>query len=591
MLTHHDRSASGRFKTKSSWTLALAALLFLTISTGCSNCRSGDSQAMPTTSAARAEHLTSQLPANTEMAIFAPDLAQMQTTLNQANDRLEGVWPMVSLMQKQVQSELGINILSEQSWQQAGIATKGGFILASVQNRPVVLTYVDDRQAFEKMFIDRLKRTFNIEAPTRNEEQDGRQFKLAGTVPSQDIAWYYEGKLVVVAMPAFEFVEGMAGGTALNVASNISRTKKGESLNKNEDYQRFYKALGKDHPLSVFINTRTYLNSPGFAKAQNQLTAPFALLADWSKDKGQGLGIGFKTQDAQIRVQVLAMTDEKIRAEAKKAYDGAAKISWEHLATENTFAGLRLSVDFPAAWALYLENMPEQERQLMRRELKQIGASFDLDVEEDILMAISGNAALFFYGAHVPTLMRAMQGDPLDVLQGLGLVFSIQFKDTDKLEALLAKLTAAGQGLVGVRPLIGADKKPVDSIRVVELKNLQTTPGSLYIKGDTLTFASSALDENSVHQYLTGTRKEQSIKDVEVLDLGKRFATGDKVNGFYVNFVRARNNIGTAIPLPSVQQILGQLEELFIEGQITNEGFLATFTLDMTPVAKEATAQ
>ncbi|MFU8805271.1 MAG: hypothetical protein ACNA8W_15770 [Bradymonadaceae bacterium] len=587
MLIPNDRSFVRRFKENTSATLLLlAAVMFL--ATGCGNCKSSSSEAMPTDSAARAEHLTSQLPTKTEMIVLAGDLEQMQQTLGQAKDRMESFWPMVSLLQKQVQSEFGIDILSSQSWQQAGVAPKGGMVLASVQGRPVLLTYVDDRQAFEKNFVDRLKRTFNIEAPTRAETHEGRQYKLAGTTPSQDIAWFYEGKLAVVAMPAYGTIEGLEGGTALVVASQVARTKKAESLNKDADFQRFYKAMGKEHPVSVYLNAKSYLNSAQFAQSQDQLRAPFGLVADWSKENAQGVGFGIKAEQAQVRIQALAITDETVRERANKAQRGASSMDWEHLATSNTFAGLRTSIDFPAFWALYLESMPRENQQLVRRQLKQIGASFEVDVEEDILAAISGNVGIFFYGVHVPSMMQAMSGDIFDVLRAAGVIVSVQFTETEKLDALVEKAQAAGQGLIAVRPLVDGDKNPVESIRVLEIKNVQSTPGALYIKGDTVTFASSALSEEAVHLYLTGARTEGKLKEVEALDLGARFSSAEQFNGFYVNFIRARANIGSAIPLPSVQQVLGQLEELLIEVEITDDGFLGTATLDM---AKPTQAQ
>ncbi|MFU8807133.1 MAG: hypothetical protein ACNA8W_25215, partial [Bradymonadaceae bacterium] len=484
--------------------------------------------------------------------------------------------------QEQIQSEVGINILSEQSWQQAGVAPRGGLVLASVQGRPVLLTYVDDRQNFEKNFIDRLKRTFNIEAPTRSEEHEGRQFKLAGTKPSQDLAWFYDGKLAVVTMPAYDTVEGLISGTALVVAGEVARTKKAESLQKNADFQRFYGAMGKDQPVSIYVNPKTYLNSPQFTQSQGQLRDPVSLFADWSRENAQGLGFGLKTEESQVRLQVLAITDDTLRDRAKKAMGGASAMKWDHLATSNTFAGARMSLDFQTFWDLYLENIPQEDRQLFRRQLKQMGASYEIDVEEDIIAGISGNIGVFFYGVHVPTIMRAMQGgDIFDILKGAGLIVSLQFKDPKKLEALVEKMNAAGQGLFALRSLVDADKNAVESIRVLEVKNVQTTPGAVYIKGDTLTFASAALAEASVHQYLMGTREEPKITDVEALDLGARFASDERFNGLYVNFIRARSNIGNAIPLPSVQQVLSQLEELLVEFEITDDGFLGAATLDM----------
>src|SRR5690606_7125467 len=157
------------------------------------------------------EQMTGYLPATTEVAFVAGDLGQARGALTNLHERVGKVVPAVHVIQQEIQSEFGVNSISAESWQQAGINPGGGIVVGFTQNRPILLTYVEDRAAFETTFVDRAKKAFNIDQPVKTEQVDGHQVKLLSQTPARDLGWLYDGKVAIVALPAVDTEGAMEG--------------------------------------------------------------------------------------------------------------------------------------------------------------------------------------------------------------------------------------------------------------------------------------------------------------------------------------------------------------------------------------------
>lgn len=573
-------SRNGRF---SSSFIVLSLLLVGLVFVPLIGCKNKNIDKMPDTANARVEQMTSHIPASTDVVFIAGDLTKTRVELNNLHNRVGQLLPVARLIQQQVQNDLGINILNEEGWTQAGINAKGGFSVAILQNRPVLLTYVEDRQAFESSVIERARKTLKIEAPVQSEQISGQTVKFASQSPGLDIAWFYNGKLAVIALPAFKNTDALDNGTALVVASQLLGLDKKSSVQSSESYQRFHKALGNESTISAYFNTDALLKSKALENSQKELRDGAAAALEWGKNNTRGFGLALATKSDQIQLKFFLDPTEEFAKAAAKATTQAAKSNWENFATENTLIGMRSSVDFQQLWKGYLDSLSDQQRRSLQRELQMAGKDYGIDIEADVFAGLTGNSALFFYGVDLGTLMSAQQDDFFQLIRAFGLITAVQLNNKNNLEGLIQKVNTAAQGILGLRHLVNEDGEPDKSIKVLEVKNLATTPGRVYIKDDLVAFASGAFDETSVAQYFDGSRKEAKLKDVQTLDLGKRFATEKDFNGLYVNFIRAADHLGSAIPMPIVKQTLSQMEELLIDVTVNDKGIFTTVTLDLAP--------
>ncbi|MBA2664087.1 MAG: DUF3352 domain-containing protein [Bradymonadaceae bacterium] len=567
-------------------TLLVAGLL-LGPAIGCGGC-SESKDSVPTSKAARVEQMTSRLPASTDMVVIAGDLVETRQTLNDLHSRVGQVLPVAQLIQQQIQSEIGVNILSAESWQQAGIAPNSGLVLGILNNRPILLTYVDDRQAFEATIVERTKKTLRIEAPIKSEEIAGQTIKSASQTAGRDMAWFYDGKLAIVALPAIETKDAMEGGSAIVVASQLASLKKADSLQPTAGFQKFYKALGADYPVSAYVNAERFLNSTSMADSQKDMRAGASAFVNWSKQNARGVGLGLKAETNQAKLRAFIDPSDEITKSALAARKAPSSINWESFATDKTLLGIRSSANFQQLWKGYLASLPDAQRRSLQRDLQHMGKDFGIDIESDVFSGLTGNAVFFFYGVDLGALMGGMQDDVFQAIRAFGAVASVQLNDQATLEALVQKLNTAGKGMLGLRYLADESGEPVESIQVLELKNMESTPGSFYAKDDRLTFATAAFSEWSVQQYLTDSRTDAKLSSAANLDLGKRFASHEGFHGIYINFVRAADHLGSAVPIPMVQQTLNQLEELLIEVEVENEGIFTTVTLDLMPAPAAA---
>lgn len=566
--------------------LAAMLVVLAMASTGCGKGRG----AIPETAQGRIEQMAGVLPSNTEALVVAGDLGNMSKTLASAQESFGGIYPIVYVAQKQLEHELGVNVLDGASWKKAGLATPGGFTLAVTDNRPVLVAYVEDRALFDKAFSEGMKKAYSLEGTIKSQEVGDLSVKVMGTDAKNQVAWAYDGKMVLAALPAMSD-DAPNTPSVTNLLARISATKAESSLAKGAPFQKFVQALAKDHGLAAFVNSKDALTDQQLANVNKDMGAEAGMVLDWARKNGDAFGLGLGAKDNRISLRTFMAADAKLVATALEAKKSFAVADWSSFGTEKTMIGARMSLDFAKVWELYLGSLPEEQRRALRRELQRTGENFGLDIEKDVLGRLSGNAALFFYGVDVLKLLGL--GGAEDILgqlpviaQAAGLMVAVEFKSAEELEKLTAQLVEIGQGLVASRPLVNGAGEEVKDVRVLELRNMQESPGAIYVRGKLLIFATSAFSENSVHQYLSGTRQDKKLGDVAALDLGKRALGKDAFNGLYINGVRANDNIGSVVPIPMVRKLMGQIEEISLEGDVTEHGLIGALHLDLTPKAK-----
>lgn len=568
---------------KSARTITLALLVAFVFATGCDRCRKSD-DSMDRAADARVTALSEALPADSEAAVLIPNLDQMRETVDIALTRISHYQPEIRMMEQQLSRELGLRITDAQSWEDAGINPDGSLMVAIVGSRPVVATYVDDRQAFESRLIERLRRTTNTESPIRNESIGDHRFKVSGDTPHDDMAWFYKDSMVFLVLPSFDPQGVYDQGSAVTVASRVATVEAGESLATSPTFGSFRQGLGDRYPISFYVDAESYFQDDlvfNFDYGINTLLQGVAANADVA-------GLGLRADERRLEVRAFAGGDDEFIEEARQAYTSDYDIDWEGMLRENTVLAIRSGFDLPMAFQTFLDSLPDDDRRRMQRDMANLSRNWQLDVQEDIIGAFSGNALLAFYGIGgdlqrlIPALMSGSIGDRIrTVLGNTGLFINFHFTDEDKLNAILAMLEEYGDGIIDRRNLIH-DGEEVEDIGVFEPRELGTFPARLFHRENVVTVTAAGIGENAAYQYLTNTRSNASLAEAEDFPLGNRFASSDQMNGFYVNFHNLRRNIRNIPIVSGYAALLQPMHELLITSGVDDHGFFVDLILDFT---------
>ena len=569
------------------WTLL--ALLLSLVATGavvgceggCSGCGSSE-EAIPATAEARVSDLAAHLPKGTEVVVFAADLPELREALQTLKTRL-GDLGLADTLQQQVENELGIDLLDPKSWEQAGIAPNAGLALAYWRDRVIVLTYVEDRQRFEGLLADRTKKAFGIEAVVKNRTEGGSEMKILSEDPARQIAWTYDGKLVMVSMPATSVDGALEKGSATVVLADVAGTKEPASLASKPEFEAFRKALIGEFPLAVYVNTQAYLERP---EVQAELKADPRVAAGltWTKANVDFVGAGLDAEGDQVVLKGYMGTKPAVTKAFEAVVGGPEDSALARFATENTLLGLRFNVDWDRAWALSLASMPEDQRRALQRDLKQLSDGLGLDVEAELLSKLTGDAGLYFYGIAGSPLQLMNLSSYAEAARKAGVIVAVELESAEAAANLVEKLRPLIEARAEIRPLM-VEGAPVEGYTVIDLAKTMMPIGRIYIRGPVVAFATSAFGESSIREYFEAKRPEANLAEVEGLDLGADFAAGETFNGLYFNSARARENLGAALGMLGADQALESIQEAALKLGVGDFGPHATLVIDLAPSA------
>ena len=466
------------------------------------------------------------------------------------------------------------------------LRTDSSAVVAIHRSRVILLLYVEDKQAFEKILTEKAKAAFGIEAPTKAEKIGEHQMKVLSDDPARQIAWTYAGKLALVTMPATTTAGALEEGSATLVLAEIADQKKETSIWAEKSFQAFRKALVDSHPIAVYLNTTSSLETEA-VKKEIEGDPNAQAVTDWVKKNVTFVGAGITADGDKAKARVhLGVTDE-IRKKMIEAKTVKGEANWSAFATENLLLGARVSLDVQKSYALLLEMLPEENKRALRRDMKRVGDGLSLDMEADVIGKLDGQIGVFFYGIAGNPLSLMSAKSMQDIARAIGLMFVVRFDSPESVDTLVQKVVATAGGAVSVRPFTNLPDDP--SFKVLEV----TTPGStgkFFLHGNTVVYATHAFGDEAMHKYLTAARDEKKLSEVAALDLGKEYATEKGFTGLYFNSKRAQENLGSALAFGGVGEILAALEEVQLAFEVDEVGVEALLTVDLVP-AKAPAAQ
>ncbi len=564
--------------------ILMLCLTFLLALAACKDGGCGQKKAeIPKTPMARVEQITSKVPAAADTVLVLSDLDEMRSSV----ENLKTSFPntgVVDSFQKQFHQKFGLDLLDEKSWKAAGLAADSSVVLVIHRARVLLLTYVEDKQTFEKLLTDKVKATFQIEGVVKNETVGKHKLKVLEEDSNGQIAWMYDGKLAIVSLPATDLKSGLEGGSGKLVVTQVADQQAEGSLWKDPGFQKFKGALVESHPIALYLNPKSAMKNEEMQKELEKSRDAQAILG-WVDKNVTFIGAGVSASKEQAKVRGYLGLKEETR-KTLEAIKISSDVDWGSFGTEKTLLGIRLAANPTTAYQEILKTMPEDKQRALKRDVKRLGEMMALDVEQDVMGALSGHMGIFFYGvAGNPLgLMRGMN-NPAELARSLGLMVVLKFKDAASVDNLVTKVLEASEGRVTMRPFVNL---PEDTTFKVLTFTGQEAVGNLFIHGDTVVYATTAFGDEAMHKYLVDGRDDKKLGETPALNLGKEFASKKGFNGVYFNSARAQDNLGPLLAFGGVGEILASIEEAQLELDVDDNGGTALLRIDLTPQAAPA---
>ena len=537
-------------------------------------CKNGQSQ-MPKDPLERTDVFASHLPSDAESLLVIPEIKVFREKAKKVKSNL-GDSGMVDQVQKQFQKSFGIDLLDDQSWSKAGLSADSSLGLAMYRDRPMVYMYVENRQKFEQTIIARMEAAFQFKGSTKTTKVGDYQVKYLSDDPAKQIAWLYDGKLVMIAMPSLSKTGALESGGAALVLTDARAVKPEASYKSLKMFPKFKERFVSKFPLVALLPVENYLKNadvqkrikerPNGKRAEEMIRKYAEYFVAAVDVKGQRISANlFVAGNDQFNTLVKVLT--KMEAEGK----------WDTLVTEKTGLGIRLSVDPMGVYGFAQAAMGEGDVRRFKRKMGKAGDSLGIDIEKDVLTALTGQAGIFFYGI-AGSPMALASGDPETIANKVGLMISLSFKSKVALDSLVNKIIQnPGWTVDDVKSESG---EILDGLKSIGLP--VPAPVRILVYQERLVIAAPALGEQTIYDYLAGKReKDKKIGDVEGFDLGKEFATAKSFNGIYANLHRLKVNPGQILSMVGAGFLIESFQELQLQVAPDDIGLKISFTADM----------
>jgi hypothetical protein len=530
---------------------------------------------MPKTADGRVEDFANHLPASAEALLVSGDLMKLKDAAAKVSTTIEAISPETGAARKEVEKELGITLTDSASWAQTGINTAGGFAVAPVQGRVVIMTYVEDRLKFDTFVTERAKKAFSVTEAAKVEKLGDLEVKSMGKDDGEGISWAHDGKLVIISTSLME-KEGAFEKATPKVIESIIKQDAKASMGSTAEFKRFAKAYGESYALTAFVNAKSMLASTALKKQIDDAAADPASKQsiEWLKQYAEMAGLGLAVNGDELTVNALFGPTAEYLTKVKGLGKDVPASPFAGFANDSTMLGLRTAVNGPLAWEFYKTALPKEQVDQINKGLAEAGEGLGVNLEQELISNLSGNFGVFFYGIDIGALMGGMN-NPQVAMQALSLAVVLEFKDAAKLQALVDKLLAKlPPGAITAKDVAGAKVYPIPG-----------DAGTLFIKGGLVAFGTKPMTEEAMTNYIDGKTTGKKLAET-TQPLGKTFGDAKPFNGLYLNVAKIVAVVSPLMGGSPMVEGLKKLNEASLSYDATDAGLTMDLRIVTTPPAK-----
>ena len=538
----------------------LLGLIVLTSASGCDK----NKGAIPATAEGRITQMATHLPASTEAALFVGDLGELRVAMNHLGALGEAI-PELTATQKQIEAQIGFDPLDANAWKQAGVPDNSAITAAFVNNRTVVMVYVEDRQKFDTTLTQKLQRSLDVSEAPKSKAIGDRQIKVLGEGDSQ-VAWLHDGKLAILASNVLNerFTVGDQSA-APEFLATLAATELEQSASKNPQFLQFTKGMTADYAVSAYANIQMILKNESFRKQIEEEQDPSTLTVLKRLEKeAQVAALGLKKEANTFTVTAFYGADEETNKELRQLGVPTAKSPLGPFAHDKLMIGARTALDMEKLWAYYLKNTPEAQRAQIEQTVQDVGQAAQIDLLQDLINKLSGNIGVYLYGFDAGKIMQ--DSSPANIIANLDGALVMQFKDGAALDALLGKFDTA----------LPSDIVTEQGVRTLAMPN---GLGNLYAKGDLLVYGTQVMRRADALSFIQGTSSRSPLSGL----LGEQFSSTAPYGGVYVNVDKLSAILGLLLMGSPVGDALNQIKELALTTEANEAGISLNLRLTITP--------
>jgi hypothetical protein len=407
--------------------ITLSALALTLTTAACSDCGGSKSTTDQRTADDRVAAYADALPEQTTAAILVGDLARLNDGASALRDQLDAMLPAADTLVRKTRRIVGVDLFESAGWRGAGLSEQGGLAVALVDDHPVLLAHVTDRQSFERRLRQQAERHYDIGGSVRRSSVGDLPMKVIRRRGAQ-IAWTYHDGLAAVVFPDAE-VSAMTAPTVTNTLSDLPLVAGGATLADRSGFRTF-REQSADGPNFAYA-------APGLVSrrmvASDRPGAP--LLGRWMLQSAlaelTAATMRAEVEDGGVRTTTWFGAGERLGQLLEAAERKAPESPWEGFVDDETLLAARLSIAPGDLFEHLLETLPEAHSRDLRRRLNRFGDRTGLDPRGDVIDEWTGEAIVVVDGLSRGLAVSLATGGTLEGLAGLRAAAGLQFDSAD----------------------------------------------------------------------------------------------------------------------------------------------------------------
>lgn len=548
--------------------LALAVLALTADCDGGCSCGGEAAPEVPASPQARIDACSASLPSQTDLAFFFVDMDGVRGSVDVLSRRFSGSLP-VDAYRNEVNTLVGIDLLDKTTYAKAGVHADAGFCVAMYRETPVLFLWVMDAEKFEGHAIASIRKYYRVPAePT--EVSPGRKRVDA---PGLDLAWQRLPS-GVTAVVFGSVGKRKAPRPSVDVMEEIVAVGAEDSLAKVEEFTAFRDTVGTKWPASIYMNTPRMLSlykafDPSLKGYQKEVIDAVGEQIRWT-------GIGWKADASAATGQAFfGVQKETLEKVAGLEEPGKRAPRFHRMVSKDAYLFVRTGIDASLFWKEYQTLMPARQLKYVKRLLKNVKASTQIDLEKDVIENATGNVGIAIYDVD-PLAFSARRA--VERQKAVSFVAMVQMGKPGRFTGILDRIIAELGGA------IRKEAVPGGIVRYGFDPNSSTAPPfAIFMKDDVATVATTTVKTETVQQLLTG--EAPSLHKAVQSDTARQLLEADKASGLYLNMPKVKEKV-SALGAGLIDSILGPQREIIIQLSLQPGGIAADGTIALQPEAK-----
>ena len=539
-----------------------------------------------------AERLLRRVPADAATALVVPNHSESLTQLGRLLGRFRGAVGGLDGLISEGSRRAGFDLNKPETMAEAGLSPAGGTALAAGQDWAGVWIAVDDREAFSKALAERTRREVGDELTWREESRDGwaiRVLQAKGEPPKPVLALGYEDGHAIVAparSPAGAPVDPVDG------LMRLRRVTRETSLLARPEFAGPSGRVGLKHGALVWADLERAARLGAdveVARGQPRNAEALGKAAGYVR----GLVAGLSVEADAVRAPIAIDGDKTRLAEVAAAFSPAAP-GPDYARVVPADGTLLVSLAFNPTLALpWLRTvMLDHERGVMDRSIAEASRGSGIDLEKEVLPALSGHVAFVFHTFDLQVglskLLANLGAAASQVAERPGTVQTstwVGVKDpgtlTRVVEQSVAKATEQGGAAFSVEAV---DGKPAWRIRQGD-----TEFAAFAVEGSTLVFTTGT---GRLDQALAGLSSQPppGMGSAVRVEAARRALKPDNTVAVYLSVATLLDNFPILNLLPAVARPAKRLGEVALFLRLTDAGVDGEALITLPPQPEAAGA-